>query len=206
MAKAAAFSEHHFHRIFRATMDETVGQYITRTRLEAAALMLAYRRDLSVTRIGYACGYSSTSNFSKAFSAFFGVSPSAVRRQETDAPAKLGTLKQRYGKDFAVADLFVLPDAGPKVTDVAAMRFEQIPGFPVACMMGEAGYDVAATMRLWEELIARRATAGVVRRGRRRVGDRSRRSGDDRGRAVPISGMHPSRLGGPLPPRASLPG
>src|SRR5690606_27090402 len=76
LAKAAAFSEHHFHRIFRAVMDETVGEYITRQRLQTAALMLAYHHDLSVTTIGLACGYSSPSNSSKAFYKFFGVSPS----------------------------------------------------------------------------------------------------------------------------------
>src|SRR5690606_10509249 len=73
VARAAALSEHHFHRIFRAVMDETVGEYLTRQRMQTAALMLAYHDDLSVTEIGLACGYSSSSNFSKAFSRFFGV-------------------------------------------------------------------------------------------------------------------------------------
>jgi hypothetical protein len=77
--------------------------------MQTAALMLAYHVDLSITEIGLACGYSSTSNFSKAFSRFFGVSPSEVRKPTGKQPAAISVLRQRYGHDFSPADLHALP-------------------------------------------------------------------------------------------------
>lgn len=165
VAKAAAFSEHHFHRIFRAIMDETVGEYITRQRMQTAALMLAYHDDRSVTEIGLACGYSSTSNFSKAFSRFFGVSPSEVRKPSGRQPAAISVLRQRYGHDFTPADLHRLP--APPVADArlaeldAGVRFERWEGFSLVCMRSDRGYDVAANVRLWAELIRRVRALGL---------------------------------------------
>jgi AraC family transcriptional regulator len=159
VAKAAAFSEYHFHRIFRAVMDETVGEYLTRQRMQTAALMLAYHGDRSITEIGLACGYSSSSNFSKAFSRFFGVSPSEVRNPSGKPPAAISVLRKRYGHDFSPADLHRLPDppqAEARLAELeASVRFERWPGFPVVCMRSEQGYDVAANQRLWAELIRR---------------------------------------------------
>ncbi len=165
VARAASFSEYHFHRIFRSVMGETVGQYITRQRLETAALMLAYHDDLSVTDIGFACGYSSTANFSKAFSAFFGVSPSAVRKPQTCKSPRIGTLKLRYGKDFSPSDLYSLPEppqAGARLADLdESMRFENQPAFPVVCMSGDKGYDLETNTRLWVDLIRRATHLGL---------------------------------------------
>lgn len=159
VAKAAALSEHHFHRIFRAVMDETVGEYLTRQRMQTAALMLAYHDDLSVTEIGLACGYSSSSNFSKAFSRYFGVSPSEVRNPTGKPPAAISVLRRRYGHDFSPAELHALPD--PPLADArraeleASVRFEQWQAFSVVCMRSDRGYDVEANRRLWAELIRR---------------------------------------------------
>jgi AraC family transcriptional regulator len=159
VAKAAAFSEYHFHRIFRAVMDETVGEYVTRQRMQTAALMLAYHEDLSITEVALACGYSSSSNFSKAFSRFFGVSPSEVRKPSGKPPAAISVLRQRYGHDFSPADLHALPDpprANARLAQLeASVRFERWNAFAVVCMRSDRGYDVAANLRLWAELIRR---------------------------------------------------
>ena len=69
VAAAAHLSEFHFHRLFSAVMGETVGRFVTRQRLELAALRLAYEPHKSVSEIGVASGYSSPSNFAKAFNA-----------------------------------------------------------------------------------------------------------------------------------------
>jgi len=165
VAKAAAFSEHHFHRIFRSMMDETVGQFITRNRMETAALMLAYQEDCSVTEIGFACGYSSTANFSKAFTSYFGVSPSSVRAPNKSVDPCIGTLKRRYGVNFAPADLYAMPESPESMEQLAtidaSVRFETMEGFPVVCMSSEHGYDFQQGLKLWGELIRRTRQLGL---------------------------------------------
>ena len=91
VARAAHLSEFHFHRIFAAVMGEPIGRLITRRRLELAALRLAYETERSVTDIALSVGFSSTSNFSKAFSAHFGCAPSRLRQR----PRGLGFPKAR---------------------------------------------------------------------------------------------------------------
>ena len=165
VAKVAAFSEHHFHRIFRAMMDETLGQFITRKRMETAAQMLAYQEDRSITDIGFACGYSSTANFSKAFAAYFGTSPSSIRAPDGPLDPRIGVLEKRYGVDFRPADLYsvpALPESEARLATLEArVRFETREGFPVVCMSGEHGYDLHAGLELWAELIRRTRQLGL---------------------------------------------
>ncbi len=80
LCKQAAFSEFHFHRVFRAVTGESVAQCIIRLRLEMAASALIYRRQRSVTDIALTCGFSSSANFSKAFRKAYDCSPTRYRR------------------------------------------------------------------------------------------------------------------------------
>lgn len=163
VAKAARLSEFHFHRIFSAVMGEAVGRYITRKRLEVAALQLAYEPDRSVTDIGQSCGYSSTSNFTKAFTAYFGVSPSRVRHPDPDLPVALGKLTRSYGKRFHPFDLHVLPPREPEQHDaIEPVRFETCPGIDVACLASPQGYELATLSATWDELIERARQLGIA--------------------------------------------
>jgi AraC family transcriptional regulator len=164
VAKAARLSEFHFHRIFSAVMDEAVGRYITRKRLEVAALRLAYEPEHSVTEIGDSCGYSSTSNFTKAFTAYFGVSPTRVRRPDPDLPVALGKLTRSYGKQFHPLDLHALPPRDSSAADgnrIEPARFETCEGIDVACLASSEGYDVATVSATWAELIDRARQLGI---------------------------------------------
>jgi AraC family transcriptional regulator len=169
VARAAHLSEFHFHRIFAAEVGEPVGRYVTRKRLEIAALRLAYEPDRSVTDIAFACGYSSPSNFSKAFSAFFGVSPSRVRRPDGEAlPAALGTLARTYGASFDPRDLHVLPPDDVEERRALArelareLRFETIDAIDVACLANPEGYDLPAIERTWTDMIERVRELGIA--------------------------------------------
>lgn len=51
LAAISCFSPFHFHRIFRAFIGETVGQYISRLRLEKAATLLFSAPEKSITAI-----------------------------------------------------------------------------------------------------------------------------------------------------------
>ena len=76
VAKVACFSPYHFHRIFKSLVGETLNAFIKRVRLEKAVHVLSYR-DRSLTEVALACGFSSSSDFSRSFRAHYGVPPSA---------------------------------------------------------------------------------------------------------------------------------
>ncbi len=77
VAAVACFSPFHFHRIFRSLVGETLRQFVRRLRLERALRMMNHRPNLSLTDIGLACGFSSSSDFARSFKQRFGVPPSA---------------------------------------------------------------------------------------------------------------------------------
>lgn len=168
VARAAHLSEFHFHRTFSAVTGESVGRFITRRRLELAALRLAYERERSITEIAMDSGYSSPSNFAKAFSAFFGCSPSRVRNPGGALPRAVGKLTRTYGKDFDPAALYAVPPglSEEETRRVAAywssrVRFEDTPGFDVLCLRSEAGYQIESLVELFAELIARARQLGL---------------------------------------------
>lgn len=75
VARAACFSPYHFHRIFRGLMGETLAAFVKRVRLERAVYLLSHRRGASLTEIALACGFNSSSDFSRSFRAHYGVPP-----------------------------------------------------------------------------------------------------------------------------------
>jgi AraC family transcriptional regulator len=165
VARAAHLSEFHFHRVFHAEVGEPIGRYVTRRRLEVSALRLAYQRERSITDIALASGYSSASNFSKAFSSFFGASPTDVR-EGRGAPESVGKLTAQYGKQFRPSDLYIVP---PAMSDderraraaTCAVRMETWPGVELVSMAGPGGYGLEALVMLWDELIARCRQLGI---------------------------------------------
>ena len=76
VARAACFSSYHFHRIFRALMGETLASFVKRVRLERSVYLLSHRKGASLTEIALACGFSSSSDFSRCFRGHFGLPPS----------------------------------------------------------------------------------------------------------------------------------
>lgn len=168
VAKAAALSPFHFHRIFRAVMGEAVGRYITRRRLELAALRLAYETDRTITDVALSSGYSSSSNFTKAFTAHFGCPPSAVRSPKPPAPTAIGQLARAHGRDFRPEALGALPpDADPVERERIArhwssrMSFVEAKTLHFACLASPAGYDAEALKASWVELIRAGRELGI---------------------------------------------
>jgi AraC family transcriptional regulator len=109
IAKEAAFSMFHFHRIFRAVVGETVSEFTWRLRLEAAANRLRSGARDSVTAIALDCGFSSSQNFARAFRQRFDMSPSAYRNSKTGNTAGKGgnvlAMQVRYFSDEDVMNL-----------------------------------------------------------------------------------------------------
>ncbi|MFA5322845.1 MAG: AraC family transcriptional regulator [Smithella sp.] len=96
LAKRAGFSEFHFQRVFREAFNETIHDHIRRIRLEKAACRFISGENASITEIAYACGFSSSQHFTKAFKRHFGMTPSLVRK--TSYPGNLAIKKMHNWK------------------------------------------------------------------------------------------------------------
>jgi AraC family transcriptional regulator len=81
LAREAAFSPFHFHRVFSALVGETLNGFVRRLRLEKAASMATANPKETITGIALACGFSSSAAFARAFSDYFGTSASAFRNR-----------------------------------------------------------------------------------------------------------------------------
>ena len=66
-AELALFSPYHFHRIFKSLMGETLNEFVRRIRLERALAIRTHQPSQSWTEIALACGFASSSDFSRCF-------------------------------------------------------------------------------------------------------------------------------------------
>lgn len=82
LAQNAHLSEFHFHRIFKKYSSETVNEFVTRFKLERAAIFLCVNSEISITTIAMEYGYNDSSSFSRTFKKHFGVSPLKYRKQQ----------------------------------------------------------------------------------------------------------------------------
>jgi predicted dithiol-disulfide oxidoreductase (DUF899 family)/AraC-like DNA-binding protein len=78
LANVACFSRHHFHRMFRAVVGESVMDHVRRLRLERAAHQLKTQRR-PVGQIALDAGYGAQEAFTRIFQAYFGVAPQEYR-------------------------------------------------------------------------------------------------------------------------------
>ncbi len=98
VADAACFSPFHFHRIFRAVTGETLAQFVKRVRLERALYLMSHDRPRTLTEIALACGFASSSDFSRSFRRRYGVAPSGFdlagwrteRRRDLESIVEIG--------------------------------------------------------------------------------------------------------------------
>ena len=126
VASVAAFSQFHFHRIFRAFAGEGLKQYVRRLRLERAARNLRRAGD-PVTDIAFQAGFETHESFTRAFNDMFGCSPSIYRSRksapELDAadggaganlrPPDFGDIPSVEIKELAPKRLVFLRHVGP---------------------------------------------------------------------------------------------
>ncbi len=87
LAELSGFSLHHFHRVFRGMVGESVMGYVRRLRLERAAFRLRHAGG-EVTAVAFSFGYESHEAFTRAFRAHFGVPPRVYRAQQQGSSAE----------------------------------------------------------------------------------------------------------------------
>lgn len=79
VAKHVYMSSYHFHRVFSMITGITANEYIRNRRLSTAG-QEAVMSDIKIIDLAYKYGYDSPESFTKAFTRFHGVSPSAAKR------------------------------------------------------------------------------------------------------------------------------
>lgn len=80
LARRAAMSPFHFHRVFRGMIGETPLEMHRRLRLERAAWTLRSEAT-PVTRVAMDAGYDTHEAFTRVFNVHYGLSPSGFRQQ-----------------------------------------------------------------------------------------------------------------------------
>jgi len=80
LARRAGYAKHHFHRVFRGVIGESVAAHVRRLRLERAARRLRAGAS-NVTDAAFDAGYDAAEAFTRAFAQHFGVAPSEYRDQ-----------------------------------------------------------------------------------------------------------------------------
>lgn len=81
LASAGGISVRHMERLFQRHLSIAPRNFYRRMRLERAALMLAYS-EINVTTAATACGFNSLAEFSRAYKAEFGDTPTQHRKRE----------------------------------------------------------------------------------------------------------------------------
>lgn len=168
IARAGHFSAYHFHRIFHASVGDTVNDYVTRKRMEKAACRLLSTQDLSVTDVAELGGFSSSANFSKAFKLYFGVSPTALRQPDSTKDSKIGKLYRKYGKAFKPQDLYSQFITNTRVFDpnkleelLMKIKIEEMQEKKIAYLSSPKGYQLESVYSTWEKIISWAKKNGV---------------------------------------------
>ncbi|EIO3984337.1 GyrI-like domain-containing protein [Vibrio vulnificus] len=116
LADVAAYSEQHFHRVFKQVVGESIHQYIRRTRMEYAANQLMFDTRSSVLDIANKCGFSSVSSFSRAFKATFSMAPGEWRCHDLHISDKPYLKDPEVAAGYHRVSKRTLP--APKITEV----------------------------------------------------------------------------------------
>ncbi len=123
LARVAAYSEQHLHRVFAEVVGETLHQYIRRSRLEIAANQLMFSPDTAIVDIAVKCGFQSLSSFSRAFRTTFGCAPGQWRKH-TDNDDKPYLCDPEIAEAYSRLESRQLPD--PELLELPPRRVAYI--------------------------------------------------------------------------------
>ncbi|MFO0973265.1 MAG: helix-turn-helix domain-containing protein [Phycisphaerae bacterium] len=151
VARAADLSAFHFHRVFQALVGETVAEFVKRLRLERALTMMALPPRRSLTQIGLACGFSSSSDFSRCFRQRYGLSPS---RFDVGRWRDANRSRLRASLDEAAARMHLAGLPAGDGADGFRARIRELPARTVAYVRVHDPYQSDAVTRAAAHLVA----------------------------------------------------
>ena len=159
LARAALLSQFHFHRVFQAIIGSTPADFVQRLRLEKALGLLAHARPPSLTAIALACGFSSSSDFSRCFKRRYGVPPSSF---------ELGAWRRTHGAELEA----IVEQAAPRPhverlpprrnPDSFRVRIRELPARTVAYIRVDRPYQGDRAMKAVWRLLAWAERNGVA--------------------------------------------
>lgn len=101
IANIGNYSAFHFHRLFKAYINEPLNEYIVRKRIEKIASLLIRDRTKKISELSFMYGFSSNSALTKTFKKIYNISPSAFRRLSSSQFDKI--INSKYGqKSFEI--------------------------------------------------------------------------------------------------------
>jgi AraC family transcriptional regulator len=120
IAIQANLSQYHFHRVFKSLTGDTTKEFLTRLRLEKAAIKLKNSKD-DIGQVAFDCGYQNHETFTRAFKDYFGLTPIDYRNSITEL-----TLNKQAEYSKANIDLSVLNVQGPVIKTIPDLHLAYI--------------------------------------------------------------------------------
>jgi len=156
LARVAAFSPFHFHRVFKAVTGENLKEFVQRVRLEWAASALVVRPHADVLEIALDSGFQSASAFARAFKDHFGTTATAWRGGGAAAWSKNRQAHRNPGQ----ADRNPCDDGADAAThpssrteDIMNVTVENLPSYRLAYMRYVGPYGASSGIpQLWLRL------------------------------------------------------
>jgi AraC family transcriptional regulator len=157
LARVAAFSPFHFHRVFRAVTGETLFGFIQRQRLEKAAGALHQHPGLSALTVALDHGFASAATFARAFRARFGMTATQWRaggaarwRGRLARERKPGKPLRKAGKARRAGRTDTLGNY--RREESMRIQVRELPAFHVAYMRYVGPYGAHGIPALWRRL------------------------------------------------------
>ncbi len=169
VARQAAFSPFHFHRVFTAMVGEPVAAFVRRLRLESAASDLISHPHFSVTEIALGNGFTSPAVFARAFRERFSMTASQWRKNRK-ANRKIDQAPGKEPQASGGSSRYALPSwvsrrPGDIQEEQMEVRIEDMPAVRAVYIRRAGAYGPAAT-RAWEALCRWAGPRGLLTPGR----------------------------------------
>ncbi len=160
LAQVAGFSPYHFHRVFTAVVGQSVYGWLNRVRLERAAQFLRYHPNRAVTDVALSCGFSTPSNFARAFKLHFGVSASTYRSSPDSKISQAVSNPRNAETQLSSHTESMASDTSDRSCPVVTI--ETLPGYRFAYVRHFGDYGAPTLAEAWATLLRWAQSRGLV--------------------------------------------